>query len=124
MREAMKAIEYANAIVGSIRWPSNTDVAKFKQTQAGSTDAYFEHYANRELRLLCSEALPASLAESLVKEVVAHIARDITGQNDPENDLVGNLAEVFVGGFLPVPGRLVASHANFVPCLHRSQAEG
>jgi len=59
MRKVVKAIEYANAIVGNIRWPSNTDVRNFKQIQAGSTDAYFEHYANRELRLLCSETLPA-----------------------------------------------------------------
>lgn len=66
MRKAMKAIEYANAVARSIRWPSHTDYCKFSRVQAAATDVRFEDYATRELMLLCSEALPAFLTRSLV----------------------------------------------------------
>lgn len=66
MRKAMKSIEYANAVARSIRWPSHTDYCKFSRVQAAATDVRFEDYATRELMLLCSEALPAFLTQSLV----------------------------------------------------------
>ncbi|KAK0120021.1 hypothetical protein ONS95_011436 [Cadophora gregata] len=96
MRKAMKAIEYANAVARSIRWPSHTDYCKFSRVQAASTDARFQDYAARELLLLCSEALPAFITHTLIGVVSDCVARDITGQGIPiMRDLVGNLAEVY-----------------------------
>ncbi|KAL5318749.1 hypothetical protein ACEPPN_013813 [Leptodophora sp. 'Broadleaf-Isolate-01'] len=96
MRKAMKAIEYANAVGRSIRWPSHTDYCKFSRVQAAATDARFEDYAARELLLLCSEALPAFVTHTLIGVVSDCVARDITGQGIPiMRDLVGNLAEVY-----------------------------
>ncbi|KAL2069580.1 hypothetical protein VTL71DRAFT_14259 [Oculimacula yallundae] len=96
MRKAMKAIEYANAVAKSIRWPSHTDYCKFSRVQAAATDIRFEDYAARELLLLCSEALPAFVAHTLIGVVSDCVTRDITGQGIPiMRDLVGNLAEVY-----------------------------
>jgi len=96
MRKAMKAIEYANAVARSIRWPSHTDYCKFSRVQAAATDVRFEDYAARELLLLCSEALPAFITHTLIGVVSDCVARDITGQGIPiMRDLVGNLAEVY-----------------------------
>lgn len=96
MRKAMKAIEYANAVARSIRWPSHTDYCKFSRVQAAATDVRFEDYAARELLLLCSEALPAFVTHTLIGVVSDCVARDITGQGIPiMRDLVGNLAEVY-----------------------------
>jgi hypothetical protein len=96
MRKAMKAIEYANAVAKSIRWPSHTDYCKFSRVQAGNVDVRFEDYANRELQLLCSEALPAFITHSVVGVTVDLVGKDITGQSVPAlANLVGNMAEVF-----------------------------
>lgn len=96
MRKAVKAIEYANAVARRIRWPSQTDTAKFSRIQAGSVDVRFEDYAARELLQLCSEALPAFVTHTLVEVVADCVAKDIKGQAIPVvRDLVGNLAEVF-----------------------------
>ncbi|KAH7410826.1 hypothetical protein BKA64DRAFT_703940 [Cadophora sp. MPI-SDFR-AT-0126] len=96
MRKAMKAIEYANSVARSIRWPSHTDYCKFSRLQAAATDVRFEDYAARELLLLCSEALPAFVTHTLIGVVSDCVARDITGQGIPiMRDLVGNLAEVY-----------------------------
>ncbi len=96
MRKAMKAIEYANAVARSIRWPSHTDYCKFSKVQAAVTDVRFEDYATRELMLLCAEALPAFITHSLVGVITECVSKEITGQVIPVlQDLVGNLAEVF-----------------------------
>jgi len=96
MRKAMKAIEYANAVAKTIRWPSHTDYCKFSRVQAASADLRFEDYAARELLLLCSEALPAFVTHTLVGVVSDCVSKDITGQSIPVlQDLVGNLAEVY-----------------------------
>lgn len=96
MRKAMKAIEYANAVVKKIRWPSHTDYCKFSKLKAASQDLRFEDYALRELALLCSEALPAFITAALIGAVSDCVAKDITGQGLPfMKDVVGNLAEVF-----------------------------
>jgi hypothetical protein len=52
MRKAVKAIEYANAIARTVRWPPHTDYCKFSRLQAASIDVRFEDYAARELLLL------------------------------------------------------------------------
>ncbi|KUJ12263.1 uncharacterized protein LY89DRAFT_623352 [Mollisia scopiformis] len=96
MRKAMKAIEYANSIVRTIRWPSHTDFCKFTRVQAASADVRFEDYAAREMLLLCTEALPAFITHTLIGVVADCVGRDITGQGIPVvQDLIGNLAEVF-----------------------------
>jgi hypothetical protein len=96
MRKAMKAIEYANAVARKIRWPSHTDHCKFSKLSAATTDVRFDDYANTELRLLCTEVLPAFITHSLVSFTVDLVARDITGDAVPVmQDLVGNLAEIF-----------------------------
>lgn len=96
MRKAMKAIEYANAIVRTIRWPSHTDFLKLSRVQAATADARFEDYAARELLLLCTEALPAFVTYTLIAVVGDCVAKDLTGQSIPiVKDLVGNLGEVF-----------------------------
>ncbi|EKD16704.1 uncharacterized protein L3040_001445 [Drepanopeziza brunnea f. sp. 'multigermtubi'] len=96
LRKAMKAIEYANSVVRSIRWPSHTDSHKFSRLQAASTDVRVEDYAARELLLLCSEALPAFVTHTLIGVVTDCVSRDITGQGIPiMRDLVGSLGEVF-----------------------------
>lgn len=96
MRKAMKAIEYANSIVRTIRWPSHTDFCKFTRIQAASVDVRFEDYAARELSLLCTEALPAFITHTLIGVVADCVGKEITGQAIPiVQDLVGNLAEVF-----------------------------
>ncbi|KAI9054229.1 hypothetical protein LZ554_001397 [Drepanopeziza brunnea f. sp. 'monogermtubi'] len=96
MRKAMKAIEYANSVVRSIRWPSHTDFHKSSRLQAASTDIRLEDYAARESLLLCSEALPAFVTYTLIGVVTDCVSRDITGQGIPIiRDLVGSLGEVF-----------------------------
>ncbi len=83
MRKAVKAIEYANAVVKSIRWPSYTDYSKFSRLQAASVDVRFEDYAARELLLLCTEALPAFVTHTLVGVVTYCVEKDITGKGTP-----------------------------------------
>lgn len=96
MRKAIQAIEYANCVAKSIRWPSHTDFVKFSRVQASSVDARFEDYAARELALLCSEALPLFVTHTLVGVISDCIIKDITGQSVPViQDLVGDLAEVY-----------------------------
>jgi hypothetical protein len=96
MRKAIKAIDYANAVARKIRWPSHTDHYKFSRLAAATTDVRFDDYASRELKLLCTEVLPAFITHSLVNFVVDCVARDITGEAGPViQDLVGNLAEIF-----------------------------
>ena len=96
MKKAMKAIAYGNSLARKIRWPSHTDYSLFSRLGAGMTDTRFEDYAQRELDLLCSEALQAFTAHSLVDCVVDCVQKDITGQPVPAMQaLVGQLAEVF-----------------------------
>jgi hypothetical protein len=96
MRKAITAIEYANTVAQSVRWPSHTDYCKFSRVQAGVTDVRFEDYAHRELMLLCSEALPAFITHSLVGVVTDCVSKDIAGQSIPVvHNLLGHLAEVF-----------------------------
>lgn len=97
MRKAMKAIEYANSVVRTIRWPSHTDHCKFTRGSGSfSADVRFEDYAARELLLLCTEALPAFVTHTLIGVVGDCVGKDITGQAIPVvQDLIGNLAEVF-----------------------------
>lgn len=96
MRKVHKALEYANAVARKIRWPSQSDHYKFSGLGAASTDARFDDFANKELLLLVSEALPAFCTYTLVDTVVDCVARDITGQGIPIfRELVGELAEVF-----------------------------
>lgn len=96
MRKAIKAIDYANAVARSIRWPSHTDYCKFSRVQAASTDVRFEDYAARELLLLSTEALPCFITHSLIGVVTDCVSKEITGQPIPVlHSLVGNLAEVF-----------------------------
>lgn len=92
----MKAIDYANSIVRTIRWPSHTDSCKFTRVHAASTDVQFVDYAARELLLLCTEALPAFITHTCTGVVTVCVGKDINGQPIPiTRDLVGNLAEVF-----------------------------
>jgi len=92
----MKAIEYANSVSRTIRWPSNTDFCKSSKLQAAVVEVKFEDDANGELRLLCGEALPAFITHNLVDVVIDLVASDIQGQVVPAlKSLVGNLAEAF-----------------------------
>lgn len=96
MRKAVKAIEYANAVARGVRWPSHTDYCNFSRLQAASMDIRFEDYAARKLLLLCTEALPAFIAHTLVGVVTDCVEKDITGKGNPVlQDLVGNLTEVY-----------------------------
>ncbi|CAD6502469.1 BgTH12-05061 [Blumeria graminis f. sp. triticale] len=96
MRKAMKAIEYANAVARTIKWPSQSDYSKFSRIEAAQTDGRFEDYASREVNSLLAEALPAWVTYLLVGVVADCLAREITGQSLPVvKDLVGNLGEVF-----------------------------
>jgi hypothetical protein len=96
MRKAVKAIEYANSVMRRIRWPSHTDYCKFSRLQAATLDVRFEDYAARELLLLCTEALPAFITDTVVGVVSQCVEQDITSRAIPViRDLVGNLAEVF-----------------------------
>jgi hypothetical protein len=120
MRKAVKAIEYANAVTRRIRWPSHTDYCKFSRLQAASLDVRFEDYAARELLLLCTEALPAFITDTVVGVVSQCVEQDITGRAIPSiRDLVGNLAEVFC---LTDPSThdnpiIFASEGNFPPII-------
>lgn len=96
MRKAVKAIEYANIVTKSVRWPSHTDYCKFSRLQAAILDVRFEDYAARELLLLCTEALPAFITHTAVGVISQSVEQDIAGRAIPViQDLVGNLAEVF-----------------------------
>jgi len=96
MRKAMKAIEYANSVSRTIRWPSHAEDFKSMKLQAAVVEVRFEDDANGELQLLCGEALPAFITHSLVDVVVGLVSNDLTGQAVPAlKSLVGNLAEVF-----------------------------
>jgi len=96
MRKAMKAIEYANSVSRTIRWPSHSDNCKTTKLQAAVVEVRFQDDANGEMQLLCGEALPAFITHNLVDVVVDLVANDITGQVVPAlQNLVGNLAEVF-----------------------------
>ncbi|CAL3962791.1 unnamed protein product [Diplocarpon coronariae] len=96
MRKAIKAIEYANSVAREIRWPSHTDYYKFSRLKAAAPDVRFEDYAEREMLLLCSEALPAFVTHILVGVVTDCVSRDMAGHGIPIlRDLIGNLAEVF-----------------------------
>jgi len=96
MKKAMKAIAYGNSLARKIRWPSRTDYSLFSRLGASIIDTRFEDYAQRELDLLCSEALQAFTTHCLVDYVVDCVQKDITGQPVPAMQaLVGQLAEVF-----------------------------
>ncbi|KAK2627775.1 hypothetical protein QTJ16_002421 [Diplocarpon rosae] len=96
MRKAIKAIEYANSVASKICWPSHTDYYKVSRLKAAATDVRFKDYAEGEMLLLCSEALPAFVTHVLVGVVTDCLSRDMAGQGIPIlRDLVGDLAEVF-----------------------------
>ncbi|KAH7346449.1 hypothetical protein BKA65DRAFT_276984 [Rhexocercosporidium sp. MPI-PUGE-AT-0058] len=127
MRKAIKAIEYANAVARSVRWPSHTDYCKFSRVKAAATDVSFEDYAARELLLLCSEALPAFVTHTLIGIVSDYVVRDITGQGIPiMRDLVGNLAEVYCLTDPSVHDNpiIFASEGKFFPILLSSSNTG
>jgi hypothetical protein len=96
MRKSMKAIDYANAVARKLQWPSHTDYNKLGRVQAAQIDLWFDDYANKELLLLCREALPAWITHTLTTIVIECVAKEITGNSLPAiQDLVSNLAEVF-----------------------------
>jgi len=95
-RKALKAIDYPNAVARELQWPSRTDYPKLGRIQAAQIDLRFDDYANKELLLLCREALPAWITHTLTIIVIGCVAKDITGNGLPAlQDLVGDLAEVF-----------------------------
>ncbi|RKF79958.1 hypothetical protein GcM1_198041 [Golovinomyces cichoracearum] len=96
MRKAMKAIEYANTVARTIKWPTHADFCKFSRIEAAQTDVRFVDYASREVNILISEALPLWVTYLLVSVVTDCVTRDITGQSLPVvKELVGNLGEIF-----------------------------
>ncbi|KAI9743663.1 MAG: hypothetical protein M1818_002979 [Claussenomyces sp. TS43310] len=96
LRKALKAIEYANAIVRKIKWTAQSDRRRLSQQVAASVDSKFDDNMSRDLKLLCAEILPAFVTHDLVNIVVDCVSRDITGRSVPAmHDLVGNLGEVF-----------------------------
>ena len=96
MQKAMNAVEYANAIASQIRWPSHKDHYRYSHLPAATEEAHFLDYAKKELKVLCTEVLPAFITNTLVTLVAECVARDITGQAIPAMmNGVGTVADVF-----------------------------
>lgn len=83
LRKAHKAIEYANAVVKSIRH------AKL------NPDLQLEEQTKKEFEILRSEVLPAFVTMALVDHVSEAVSKDVRGEDDLSSEYLSELAEVF-----------------------------
>ena len=94
-QKAIKAVEYANAVAGTIQ-PLPGEHSSLSPSVAALLDGRFEAKGKRALESLVREALPAYITHTLVNVVTEMMVKTITGTTIPVmRELVGGVAEVF-----------------------------
>lgn len=87
IQKAIAAVDYANAVAGSVSRGSAV---------VANVDGGFEARASGAVEQLVNDALPGYVTHRLVQVVTETLVKEITGQNTPiMRELVNGLAEVY-----------------------------
>jgi hypothetical protein len=115
IQKAKSAIEYANAIAGSL---SPLGPNSSPNGPAARLEAKFESRSRKAVEMLITDALPAYITHRLVQLVTECLVKEITGNNMPiMREMVQGLAEVYCMTDPSLPDNPIVYASEGMSCL-------